>query len=84
MNMPKAYHNPKSFSEPTAGGVAVSSRTGDTYYVWQFGTFFECECAQFRALRKQCKHISSLKAAVKNDNKAGAMLMFFNYGKKAK
>lgn len=81
--MPIKHHNPKSFSEPTAGGVAVSSRTGDTYYVWQFGTHFECECAQYRALRKQCKHISMLKVAVKNDNKAG-MLMFFNYGKKGK
>lgn len=67
-----------SYSEPTAGYVATSSSTGDTYHVWQFGTAFECECAQFRALGKHCKHIAALKAAVKSRKSAGLRLFFNN------
>lgn len=69
--------------EPTAGCVVISSSTGDAYYVWQFGSQFECECAQYRALRKYCKHISKLKAAIKSNNAAGERL-FFDYNKKEK
>ncbi len=68
------------FSEPTAGGIAISSSTGDTYHVWQFGSFYECECAQFRALGKHCKHIAALKSAVKT-RKAGGLRMFFSNDK---
>jgi hypothetical protein len=73
--------NPSSFSEPTAGCVVISSSTGDAYHVWQFGSKFECECAQYRALNKHCKHISKLKAAIKNNNAANERL-FFNSNKK--
>lgn len=69
------------YSEPTAGCVVISSSTGDTYCVWQFGSQFECECAQYRALGKYCKHISKLKAAIKSNNAAGERL-FFNSNKK--
>ena len=67
------------FSEPNAGGIAVSKSTGEVYHVWQFGHKWECECVQYRALRKYCKHISLLKTAVRS-NKAGALLHFFNNG----
>ena len=69
--------NGKWFSEPNAGGVALSSSTGETYHVWQFGHKWECECVQYRALRKHCKHISALKLAVRT-GKRGALLSFFN------
>jgi hypothetical protein len=69
------------YSEPSAGGVAISSRTGDAYSIWQFGSHYECECAQYRALGKHCKHIGLLKAAIRT-NKAGELRNFFNYNKK--
>lgn len=70
-----------SYSEPSAGCVVISSSTGDAYCVWQFGSQFECECAQYRALGKHCKHISKLKAAIKSNNAAGERL-FFDSNKK--
>lgn len=72
-----------SFSEPSAGCVVVSSSTGDIYHVWQFGSEYECECAQYRAIGKHCKHIGKLKAAIKSNNAAGERF-FFNYNKKDK
>lgn len=72
-----------AFSEPTAGCVVISSSTGDAYHVWQFGSQFECECAQYRALGKYCKHIGKLKAAIKSNNAAGERL-FFNSNEKDK
>jgi predicted nucleic acid-binding Zn finger protein len=77
--MMKRSFQQSSFSEPTAGYIAISSSTGDTYHVWQFGTAYECECVQFRALRKHCKHIAALKVAVKTGKSAGLRL-FFNNG----
>ena len=67
-----------SYSEPTAGYIAISSSTDNTYHVWQFGTTYECECAQFRIRGKHCKHIATLKAAIKTRKTAGLRL-FFNY-----
>lgn len=66
-----------SFSEPSAGGVAISKSTGEAYHIWQFGKDkWECECAAYRVFRKPCKHIGLLKAAVRS-GKAGTLLHFF-------
>ena len=77
--MSKKYSK-ASFSEPSAGGVAISKSTGVAYQIWKFGKDkWECECAAYRVWHKPCKHIGLLKTAVRS-NKAGTLLHFFNYG----
>lgn len=77
----RSTSRPLYFSEPSAGGVAISTSTGEGYMVWQFGQKWECECAAYRVFHKPCKHIGMLKAAVKT-NKAGKLVNFFNWNVK--
>lgn len=55
------------FSEPDACCIVASSNGYDSYHVNFFKdkrtNQWECDCASFKMMRKECKHIQSAKNA---------------------
>lgn len=72
INIPSGSH-----SEPTAQVVVAASNGFDTYYITYFEGArrpWECECAMWRSMHKNCGHISAAKQSVRSGKKAEGVI----------
>lgn len=68
------------FSEPDAGAVVLSSDGREAYELHLFKGArrqWECTCATFRSMGRDCKHMESARQAVRTGRKPAGVVSFW-------